>query len=148
MSGPVQDATARAQRLPPVGGVAMATLATVIAGGIYLASHLPRPAPLGPAVASVAAAAILLAINIVSLARLRSFAWGSFFLVGKWALAAYLVVAGMLEYVFILDQTRGATLVLLTLMLAIFGLTVPLVLAFAVARYQPVDGPEDVMGAT
>ncbi|HEY2428783.1 MAG TPA: hypothetical protein VGI06_07630, partial [Acidimicrobiales bacterium] len=78
--------------------------------------------------------------NVVSLSRLRSFAWATFFLVGKWALVAYLVIAGMLEYVFVLDHTRGSVLVVLTLMLAVFAVNIPLLLAFSVARYQPPDG--------
>ena len=130
-----------AGRLPPVGWVAMATIAVVVAGGIYLASYLPRRPPLGPAAAALGVAAALLTGNLISLARVRSFAWATFFQVAKWALTAYLVVAGMLEYVFVLDHTRGAILVILTAMLAIFGLTVPLLLAFSVARYQPVAAP-------
>jgi hypothetical protein len=57
--------------------------------------------------------------------------------VGGWALAAYLVIAGMLEFVFVLDHTRGGLLIVLTLMLAVFAVNVPLLLAFSVARYQP-----------
>ena len=32
--------------VPPVTEVAMASLALIVAGGIYLSSHLPRPVPL------------------------------------------------------------------------------------------------------
>jgi hypothetical protein len=42
----------------------------------------------------------------------------------------------MLEYVFVADGVRGTTLVLTTLMLAVYALDIPLVLAFSVARYQ------------
>lgn len=55
---------------------------------------------------------------------------------GRYALLAYLVIAGMLEYVFVLDHTRGATLVVLTLMLVIYAVDIPVLLAFSVARYQ------------
>ncbi len=126
--------------LPPVTAVSVATTAAVVVGGIYLASYLPRKAPLGPAYAILALAAALLAWNVVTVSRITEFAWSTFFLVGKWALAAYLVIAGMLEYVFVLDHTRGGILVVLTLMLAIFAVNIPLLLAFSVARYQPVDG--------
>ena len=71
------------------------------------------------------------------LARVRDFAWRTFFVVGGWALAAYLVIAGMLEFVFVLDHTRGSLLIVLTLMLAVYAVNVPLLLAFSVARYQP-----------
>ena len=130
------------RRLPPVATVATVTIAVVVAGGIAMASYLPRRPPLGPPYAAVGIAGALLIANLVSLARLKTFAWPTFFLVAKWALAAYLVVAGMLEYVFVLDHTRGAPLVVLTLMLAIFGVNVPLLLAFSVARYQPASGPQ------
>jgi hypothetical protein len=125
--------------LPPISEVAVVVIALVVTGGIYLAAYLPRRAPLGPAFGLLAAAAALLAWNVVSLSRLKSFAWGTFVLVGRWALLAYLVIAGMLEYVFVLDHTRGSILVVLTLMLAIFAVNIPLLLAFSVARYQPVD---------
>jgi hypothetical protein len=60
------------------------------------------------------------------------------------ALLAYLIEAGMLEYVFVLDHTRGSVLVVLTLMLAIFAVTIPMLLAFTVARYQPVQPARQV----
>jgi len=123
--------------LPPVQQLATATLALVVAGGIYLAAHLPRHPPLGPAVALLGLAGLLLLGNALALSRVRDFAWGKFRLVAGWALLAYLVIAGMLEYVFVYDGTRGGTLVVLTLMLAIFALDIPLLLGFSVARFQP-----------
>jgi len=125
------------RRLPPVTPLALTALTLVVVGGIYLAAHLPRPAPLGPAVAALAAAAAVLLAAAAALARVRDFAWRTFFVVGGWALAAYLVIAGMLEFVFVLDHTRGGLLVVLTLMLAVYAVNVPLLLAFSVARYQP-----------
>jgi hypothetical protein len=38
----------------------------------------------------------------------------------------------------VFDQTRGSTLLILTLMLTIFAVNIPMLLAFTVARYQPV----------
>jgi hypothetical protein len=131
------------RRLPPIGEVAMATIAVVVSGGVYLASYLPRRAPLGPAFAIMGVGAALLLWNIFTLSRLQDFAWDKFFLVAKWGLVAYLIVAGMLEYVFVLDHTRGGVLLVLTLMLAIFAVNIPLLLAFSVARYQPVADPTD-----
>jgi mannitol-specific phosphotransferase system IIBC component len=46
----------------------------------------------------------------------------------------------MLEFVFIIDQTRGALLVLMTTILVIFALDIPIVLGFSVARYQETGG--------
>jgi hypothetical protein len=127
------------RKLPPIAEVGMATIAVVVSGGIYLAAYLPRRAALGPAFGILGAAAALLLWNIFTLSRLRDFAWDRFFLVARWTLVAYMIVAGMLEYVFVFDHTRGGILVVLTLMLAIFAVNVPLIIAFTVARYQPVD---------
>jgi hypothetical protein len=126
------------RKLPPVAEIAVVSMALVIVGGIFMASHLPAHPPLGFAEVLLVMAAVVLVTNVVLLARLRDFAWASFFLVAKWALLAYLVIAGMLEYIFVLDGTRGQILVVMTCMLAIFAANVPLLLAFSVARYQPV----------
>jgi hypothetical protein len=47
----------------------------------------------------------------------------------------------MLEYTFLYDHTRGALLAVMTAMLVLFTLNVPLLMAFTVARYQPVAPP-------
>ena len=125
------------RRLPPIGELAILTIAVVVAGGVYLASYLPRHAPLGPAYTFLGVAAALLVVNVVLLARIRPFAWDRFFLVARWALVGYLIFAGILEYVFVLDGTRGGLLVVLTLMLTVYAFDIPLLLAFSVARYQP-----------
>jgi hypothetical protein len=135
---------AHGRRLPPVTALTVAALILVIAGGIDLAAHLPRPAPLGPAIAALAAAAAALLVAAAMLARVRDFAWHTFFVVAGWTLAAYVVIAGMLEFVFVLDHTRGGLLVVLTLILAVFAVDVPLLLGFSVARYQP--GPAAAAG--
>ncbi len=128
------------RRLPPISELAITTIAVVVAGGVYLATYLPRHAPLGPAYGILALAVVLLGTNVGALARVRPFAWNRFFSVARWALLAYLVFAGILEYVFVLDGTRGGLLVVLTAMLAIYAVNIPLLLAFSVARYQPVSG--------
>lgn len=131
-----------AQRpLPPVTQLAVGTMALVIVGGIYVAAHLPQQAALWLPIALLVAAVVLLVANVVALSRLRAFAWRTFFLVGRYALLAYIVIAGMLEFVFVLDGTPGRLLVLLTLMLAVFAVDIPLLFAFSVARYQPPDSP-------
>ena len=48
------------RQLPPVTQLGMASLALIVAGGIYLSAHLPRHVPLGPAVALLAASVVLL----------------------------------------------------------------------------------------
>lgn len=127
------------QRLPPVTQLAIASMILVVIGGIYLASYLPHAAPLGLPIALVAVSILLMLANVVALRRIGEFAWGAFFLVGRWTLLAYVVIAGMLEYIFVTDGTRGGALVTLTLMLVVYAVDIPLLLAFSVARYQPVD---------
>lgn len=124
------------RKLPPVATVCVASMALVIIGGIYLASHLPGRPPLGAAVGLLCAAGVLLLGNLAVLSRIDGFAWRIFFQVFRWALLAYCVIAGMLAYVFIFDGTRGSMLLLLIGMLAIFAIDIPILLGFSVARYQ------------
>ncbi len=136
MSGQAAPPTVGPRSLPPVATMAVISMAFVIAGGIFMASHLPARPPLGVATVLLSIGGATTLVDCLQLGRLRDFAWRPFFLVVKWALLAYLVITGMLEYVFILDGTRGSTLVVLTLMLAVFAVDVPLLLGFSVARYQ------------
>jgi hypothetical protein len=125
-------------RLPPVTQVAMTSMALIVIGGIWIASHLPNHVPLGPAVVLLVASAALVVVNVVSLLRVPDFNWASFWLVAKWAGLAYAITAGMLEYVFVNDGTRGGELLVLTLSLVIYAIHVPLLIGFTVARYQPL----------
>jgi hypothetical protein len=134
------------RRFPPVTEVGMVSMALVVCGVIYLAAYLPRRAPLAPAVALLAASAAVLLLNVILLGRQREFAWWRFFQVARWALLAYVVIAGMLEYTFIYDHTRGSLLVTMTLMLVTFTLNVPILLAFTVARFQDVERPNATDG--
>ena len=127
------------RRLPPIQQIAVVVLALIVIGGIYTAAHLPRHVPQGPTVALLAAAVVLLAVNISLLARIEGFAWKVFRLVAGWVFLAYLVIAGMLEYVFIYDHTHGSQLLILSLMLAVFAVDIPLLLGFSVARFQDPD---------
>jgi hypothetical protein len=132
--------------LPPVTQLAMASLTLIVAGGIYLSAHLPQHVSLTPAVILLAASALLLAINIALLARVKGFAWDRFFQIAKWSLLAYVVIAGMIEYVFLRNHLSGGPLVVLTLSLVIFAVHVPTLVGFTVARYYEPDdaGPEPV----
>ena len=71
------------RRLPPVTGVAIVSMALIIIGGIWIASHLPHHVPLGPAVTLLTASALLVVFNVVSLRRVPDFNWASFFLVAS-----------------------------------------------------------------
>ena len=127
------------RRLPPIAELLMASMACVIAGGIYMAAHLPQRPPLGLAIGLLATGAALLAGAAALTSTLRPFAWRTFRLVAGWAVVAYVVIAGLLEFTFVYDHTRGSLLVVLTLSLLVFALDIPLLLGFSVARYQDPD---------
>jgi peptidoglycan/LPS O-acetylase OafA/YrhL len=127
------------RRLPPFTEVAMASLALIVAGGIYLSAHLPRHVPLTPAFILLALSTLLMAGNLASLARVRQFDWPRFFQVGKWSLLAYLVISGLIEYTFLQNHIKGGSLIVLTLSLAVFTIHVPALVGFTVARYHEPD---------
>ncbi|MGZ4338951.1 MAG: hypothetical protein ACXVQ3_02735 [Gaiellaceae bacterium] len=126
------------RKLPPVTEVGAAAMIAVAVGVIYNASYLPKHAQTGVAVAILCVAAVLELANAVLLSRIRDFAWERFRQVAGWSLLAYAVIAGMIEYAFVYDKTHGTQLVILTLMLVLFMLNVPVLIAFTVARYQRV----------
>jgi hypothetical protein len=119
----------------------MASLALIVAGGIYLSSHLPQHVPLTPAIVLLILSVALGTWNLFSLTRVDGFAWPRFFQVAKWTGLAYLFIAAMIEYAFLQDHVSGGALVILTLSLLVFALEVPTLIAFTVARFA---GPEDL----
>ncbi len=124
------------RRLPPVTQLGMLSLGLVLVGGIDLSAHLPEHVSLAPAVALLAASALVFAGNLLALARVQGFAWARFFAVARWALLAYAIIAGMIEYVFLRNHTSGGPLVVLTLSLVVFAVNVPVLIGFTVARYD------------
>ena len=127
------------RKLPPIAETALASMVLVIVGTIYLAANIANDPSLTIPVALDVLAVVLLLGAIVVVSRIEDFAWRIFFVVARWALLGYVVIAGMIEYVFIRDSTPGAQLATLTAGLVIFVLDVTLILAFSVARYQPPD---------
>ncbi|MHB1585473.1 MAG: hypothetical protein ACYCU7_05145 [Acidimicrobiales bacterium] len=136
---PGSDAPVMRRRVPPVAELTVASMGLVIVGGIWMAAHLPGHPPLGPALGLLLGAVALLAVAVGLLARIRPFAWDRLLLVARWGFVAYLVIAGLLGFVFIKDGTRGSALALLLGMLAVFAVDVPLILGFTVARYQEME---------
>lgn len=132
----VSEASSRMERsYPPIGWLSTGALASVIVGGILMASYAPREAPLGVATVLLAIGVVLLASSGVLLAGLKNFSRPTFLKVFKWAIFADLVTAAMIEFAFVRDHTNGASLVIVTCMLAVFTLSVPTTIAFTVARY-------------
>jgi hypothetical protein len=137
------------EKLPPVTQLAMASLALIVAGGIYLSARLPEHVPLLPAIILLVLSVLLLATNLFLLSRVRGFPWPRFFQVAKWSLLAYAAIAGIIEYAFVRNHVHGGALAVLTLSLVVFAIHVPTLIGFTVARYyQPeATGESDVLPA-
>ncbi|HEV2427138.1 MAG TPA: hypothetical protein VGS61_02825 [Acidimicrobiales bacterium] len=127
------------RRYPPIAWLTTGALVAIIIGGILIAAYAPRKAPLGVAVAMLVIGAALLATGWLLLSRQKVFSWTTFRNVLKWALLAYFIQSGMIEFAFIRNHARGATLMTVTLMLVVFALAVPSTIAFTVARYATPD---------
>jgi hypothetical protein len=124
------------RRLPPVQQLGVVSMILTIVSVIWLASYIPKHPPLAVSVVLMTLAGLVLAANLTLLSRVQQFAWSTFRAVAGWALVAYIVIAGMLEFVFLYDHVSGGVLLLLTLSLVSFAVNVPLLLGFGVARYQ------------
>jgi hypothetical protein len=124
------------QRLPPVTQVGMLSLALIVAGGIYLSANIPGDVPLAPAVILLVLSALLLAGNLFALSRVQGFPWRRFWEVARWALLAYAITAGLIEFAFLRNDLTGGPLVVLTLSLMVYAVHVPTLIGFTVARYH------------
>ena len=124
------------QGFPKAVETVTVSLAAVVVGGVWLGSHAPRRPPLAlPTVLLIVAAALLMA-GVVMVTRVAGFSWDTFVRVGRWALLAYIIAAGMIEFAFVRNHTRGAPLAVVTGMLVVFALDVPFIIATTVARYD------------
>ena len=127
--------------LGPVAPMFVTSLALVIVGGIWLASYFPGAGLAIPAALGVLAGLLLLG-GYLTLLRAPAFAWSRFGQIWRWAILAYAVVAGLIDYAFVTNGTRGVPLLLVSGMLAVFALDVASVIAFTVARHHvPAPGP-------
>ena len=124
------------QQFPKAVETVTVSLAAVVVGGVWLGSHAPRRPPLAlPTILLIVAAALLIA-GVFMVTRVASFSWDTFVRVGRWALLAYIIAAGMIEFAFVRNHTRGAPLAVVTGMLVVFALDVPFIIATTVARYD------------
>ncbi|HEY6468776.1 MAG TPA: hypothetical protein VI434_03335 [Candidatus Dormibacteraeota bacterium] len=121
---------------PPVAELATSSLAVVVIGGILMASSFPQSPDLALPLVLLAISAVLLSTALMLLVRWRQFAWATFRLVARWALLAYVVSAGMIEFSFVRNHASGAPLIVVSAMLVLFAIDVPLIIAVTVARYQ------------
>ena len=139
----VSHSSALGRRFPPIIPLVIGALSLVVIGGVYLAAHFPRRPPLTFPIGLLVASVVVFVVATVMLARLRDFAWERFRLVFCWALLAYVVQAGMIEFAFAHNHATGTPLVVISLMLVMFALTVPFMIAFTAARYaSPPQTPE------
>jgi hypothetical protein len=135
-AGPAPDPIRPMPPVTEIGAVAMACIASAV---VVTAAYLPKKAPMAVPIALGCAAGVLIVACFALLSRVEGFAWWRFRQVAGYAFLAYAVIGGMIEYAFVYDHTRGTQLVILTLMLALFMLNVPVLIAFTVARYQRAD---------
>jgi hypothetical protein len=124
--------------LPPIIEVGSLALVFCIVGVIYLSASGFGTPDLAPAIGLLVAACLVVLANTVMLSRIRPFNWHVFWVVGGWTLLAYAITAGMLMYTFIYDALPSGKLSLLVATLAVFAIDIPMMLAFSVARFQPV----------
>lgn len=126
------------RKLPPIVGISMVALTLAITGGVLVASQIgEEPALIVPSVL-MGGAIVLETVAIVVLVTIRPFAWARFAQVVRWALLAYIVQSGIIEWSFIKNDVPGRPLAVLTAGLVVFATVVPLMIAFTVARYQAV----------
>lgn len=126
----------RDRRLPPVDWLGAAALICVVTGGIWLASVMPGGGSLAPGVVLLCVAAVLIVAAVVLMARIPDFAWGTFRTVAGYGFLAYLVLASVVAFAFVLDDLSGNALLVMVAVLGAFAVVVPLLLGFGVARYQ------------
>ncbi len=124
------------RKFPKAVETVMVSLAAVVVGGVWLGSHAPRRPQLALPTVLLVVAAALLVIGITMVSRVAGFSWNTFVRVGRWALLAYIIAAGMIEFAFVRNHTRGAPLAVVTGMLVVFALDVPFLIATTVARYE------------
>lgn len=127
------------RHLPPVALLATVSLAIAVTDGIVIAAYIPRMAPHALTLGLAGVGIIMLLVALAILFRIQPFAWRTFFTVAKWALLAYVIETGMIEYVLIHNHVRGFELIILTVLLLLFALDVPCIISFTVARYQEVN---------
>jgi uncharacterized membrane protein YoaK (UPF0700 family) len=124
------------QKFPKAVESVVVSLAAVVVGGVWLGSHAPRRPPLALPTILLIVAGLLLLAGVIMITRVAGFSWDTFVRVGRWALLAYVIAAGMIEFAFVRNHTRGAPLLVVTGMLVVFALDVPFIIATTVARYD------------
>ena len=114
-----QDSRRMSERaLPPVTALGMASLALILAGGIYLAAHLPRQVPLAPAVGAARCIGARARDESRAAWPREGFRVAPFFRSASGRCSRTSITAGLIEYAFLRDGLSGGPLVVLTLSIA------------------------------
>ncbi len=125
---------------PPVTFLTVLSLGLVLTGGIYMTATFRSSDSYVLPVVLLIASVVFFGASVLLLARHRGFAWSVFGRVARWALLAYAVIAGMIEFSFIHNHVSGTPLLILSLMLVVFALDVPLSIGATVARFANPPG--------
>ncbi len=126
---------AMARSYPPVTQLAVGSLVLVLIGGIYMVGSYQSSPSLTIPLALLVGSVVLWALGALLMVRTRGFAWPLFSRIARWALLAYVVEAGLIEFSFIHNHVTGNVLLLLSGLLVMFALDVTLSIAFTVARF-------------
>jgi hypothetical protein len=128
--------------------IVAATIGSIVSAFLavgFIASYLPRPAPMAWPVGFLIASGLLWVAGLALLLRLQRFAWSLFFAVARWISVLTVLFAGMAVYVFIADGTSGGTLAVMVTVLVLAAINIPIVVGFSVARHErePATGEQD-----
>lgn len=138
MSGAPQEerASVYERTLPPIPALCEASLAATIAAAVVLAAQLPSTSDLLGPILLAGIAWLLIAITAIVLATIRPFNFRVLKMVSLRQFLAELVVAGMLEFVFLRDHLPAGPLVVFTILVGSFSVSVAMLIGFQVARWQ------------
>ncbi len=117
----------------PAAWIATGALTCAVIGGIAMASYAPRRPPLTVPLTLGIVGLAALAGAYGMLVRTPGFSWSSYVRVFRWALLAYVIASALIEFAFVRDHTRGAPLLVVSLLLVDFALSVPMTIATTVA---------------
>jgi len=127
--------------LPPIPALCEASLAATIAAAVVLAAQLPHVGSLVVPIVLAALAWIMILAAVFVLATIRPFNFRVLKMVSLRQFLAELVVAGMLEFVFLRDHLPTGPLAVFSVLVGSFSVSVALLIGFQVARWQePVEG--------
>ena len=121
----------------PSALAATAALTCAVLGGIYMAATIGAHSSLLPAVIISVAAYLFMTVSLVGLILDKHYSRPSFVKYVRGALLAYLLEAGILEFIFAYDQVPSKVFAILSALLVIFATSVPVIIGHTVAGVEP-----------